>query len=48
MTERGWWKLEITGIESPISDITLEHIANLIKAGCKQGEVIEECEKKNQ
>ena len=43
----GWWKLEVM-IEGNkvsrdnVSDITKEHIAEMIKEGYTQGEVIEE------
>jgi hypothetical protein len=39
--ERGWWTLNIEGIETP-DDSTLEHIAKLIKEGYTSGEIIQE------
>lgn len=41
--ERGWWHLKIEGFEhDQLSESTLEHIAECIKQGYTQGEVLEE------
>ena len=39
LTKRGWWKIDYT-IEP--NDIDLEHIAEEIKKGNEQGEIIQE------
>lgn len=41
-TQRGWWRLNIEGIKCDVSDATIEHIAEMIKQGCSQGEIIED------
>jgi len=44
---RGWWKIEINGIDKDLSladlnECDLEHIADLIKEGFREGEIIHE------
>ena len=39
LTKRGWWKIDYT-IEP--NDIDLEHIAEEVKKGNEQGEIIQE------
>ena len=36
----GWWKLEITGVDS-LNDVDREHIAKLIVDGFTEGEIIQ-------
>jgi len=37
----GWWKIEFTGVTDP-SELSLEHIAGLIKEGYTNGQILEE------
>ena len=47
MTKRSWWKLIITDYPSyDPNDADLEHIAEKIKEGYHQGELIQEEEEK--
>lgn len=39
-SKRGWWKLEITGVDS-LTDIDKEHIAKCIVEGYTEGEIIQ-------
>jgi len=42
-TKRSWWKLTIEDYPNyEPNDIDLEHIAEMIKQGCNQGELIQE------
>jgi hypothetical protein len=46
-TIRGWWNLGIANVEGtvdPSDESTLEHIANMIKKGFTEGEIIQETE----
>ncbi len=41
----GWWKLSTTGIDlRKLNEISLEHIADLIKKGFTEGEIIQDDE----
>ncbi len=40
---KGFWRLDVTGVDE-LSDCSKEHIAELIKQGFTEGEVIEENE----
>ena len=41
--KRSWWSLKIKGYpEYEPNDVDLEHIAEMIKQGCNQGELIQE------
>lgn len=44
MSKTGWWKVEIVNFESlsDLSDTTLEHIAECIKEGFREGQIVEE------
>ena len=44
-----WWSLKIEGYpEYEPNDADLEHIAEMIKQGCNQGELIQEVEDEDQ
>jgi len=41
----GWWKFSTTGIDlRKLNEISLEHIADLIKKGFTEGEIIQDDE----
>lgn len=40
---RGWWDLTLKGNRfEDLSDLDIEHIADLIKAGCTGGAIVED------
>ena len=39
--KRGWWKLEISGVDE-LTNCDQEHIAEKIKEGYNQGEIVQE------
>ena len=44
MTKRGWWKLKVEGLDEDLDDNDLEHIAELVRDGYNQGEILHDVE----
>ena len=46
VTKTGWWKLNWESTSTPdlteLNDIDLEHIAECIKQGCTEGQIVQE------